>query len=176
MVVWHVKLGRVILGNFPLSLRNSAQPSDWLSGRRLVGSLCLTSHRQRGHLETAPPFTVPCKGRQACFYTVPTGNRTPAVGSKKATMAHFIHFNHRLQIPRFLYNQATGGRIDENRWLPDQNADLRWREQHHGGSFQYGACRRHLCSVPLRFQVLRRNTERTCENDIQSYLAKFYLA
>ena len=31
----------------------------------LVGLLCLTSHRQRGHLETAPPFTVPCKGREA---------------------------------------------------------------------------------------------------------------
>ena len=26
----------------------------------LVGWLCLTSHQQRGHLETAPPFTVPC--------------------------------------------------------------------------------------------------------------------
>ena len=24
----------------------------------LVGWLCFTSHRQRGHLETAPPFTV----------------------------------------------------------------------------------------------------------------------
>ena len=31
----------------------------------MVGWLCLTSHRQRGHLETAPPFTVPCKGREA---------------------------------------------------------------------------------------------------------------
>ena len=31
----------------------------------LVGWLCLTSHLQRGHLETAPPFTVPCKGREA---------------------------------------------------------------------------------------------------------------
>ena len=30
----------------------------------LVGLLCLTSHRQRGHLETAPPFTVPCVGRE----------------------------------------------------------------------------------------------------------------
>ena len=29
------------------------------------GWLCLTSHRQRGHLETAPPFTVPCEGREA---------------------------------------------------------------------------------------------------------------
>ena len=31
----------------------------------LVGWLCLTSHRQRGHLDTAPPFTVPCEGREA---------------------------------------------------------------------------------------------------------------
>ena len=30
-----------------------------------VGWLCLTSHRQRGHLETAPPFIVPCEGREA---------------------------------------------------------------------------------------------------------------
>ena len=28
----------------------------------LVGWLCLTSHRQRGHLETAPPFTVHWEG------------------------------------------------------------------------------------------------------------------
>ena len=33
--------------------------------KRMVGWLCLTSHRQRGHLETAPPFTVPCEGREA---------------------------------------------------------------------------------------------------------------
>ena len=47
---------------------------DWLTSdeccnpiqsRWLVGWLCFTSHRQRGHLETAPPFTVPCKGREA---------------------------------------------------------------------------------------------------------------
>ena len=31
----------------------------------LGGWLCLTPHRQRGHLETAPPFTVPCEGREA---------------------------------------------------------------------------------------------------------------
>ena len=34
--------------------------------------LCFTLLQQRGHLETAPPFTVPCEGR-----AVPTGNRTP---------------------------------------------------------------------------------------------------
>ena len=57
----------------PKSLTKSFSPSDcnhidlsritmvgWL-----VGWLCLTSHRQRGHLETAPPFTVPCEGREA---------------------------------------------------------------------------------------------------------------
>ena len=27
--------------------------------------LCLTSHRQRGHSETVPPFTVPCERREA---------------------------------------------------------------------------------------------------------------
>ena len=32
---------------------------------KLVGWLCFTSHRQQGHLETAPPFTVPCEGREA---------------------------------------------------------------------------------------------------------------
>ena len=30
-----------------------------------VGWLCLTAHWQRGHLEMAPPFTVPCEGREA---------------------------------------------------------------------------------------------------------------
>ena len=34
---------------------------------QLVGWLCFTSHRQRGHLETAPPFTVPGQGREARF-------------------------------------------------------------------------------------------------------------
>ena len=29
----------------------------------LTGWLCFTSHRKRGHLETAPPFTVACEGR-----------------------------------------------------------------------------------------------------------------
>ena len=34
-------------------------------GRFLFVSLCLTSLQQRGHLETAPPFTVTCEGREA---------------------------------------------------------------------------------------------------------------
>ena len=41
---------------------------QYVSAKRtfdLVGWLCLTSNRQRGHLETAPPFTVPCEGREA---------------------------------------------------------------------------------------------------------------
>ena len=35
--------------------------------KHLVGWLCFTFHRQRGHLETAPPFAVPCEGREALF-------------------------------------------------------------------------------------------------------------
>ena len=35
---------------------------DWL-----VGWLCFASTRQRDHLETASPFTVPCEGRGARF-------------------------------------------------------------------------------------------------------------
>ena len=33
----------------------------------LIGWLCLASHQQRGHLETAPPFTVPCEERGSWF-------------------------------------------------------------------------------------------------------------
>ena len=33
----------------------------------LYGWLCFTSHQQRGHLETALPFTVPCEGREVRF-------------------------------------------------------------------------------------------------------------
>ena len=36
-----------------------------ISSGWLVGWLCLASYRQRGHLETAPPFTVPCEGLEA---------------------------------------------------------------------------------------------------------------
>ena len=36
-----------------------------VAAHRLVGWLCLTSHRQWSHLETAPPFTVLCEGREA---------------------------------------------------------------------------------------------------------------
>ena len=48
------------LFNFMFSLKLKLHSSNLL-----VGWLCLTSHRQRGHLETAPPFTVPCEGREA---------------------------------------------------------------------------------------------------------------
>ena len=33
----------------------------------LVGLLCFTSVRQRGDLETASLFTIPCEGREAQF-------------------------------------------------------------------------------------------------------------
>ena len=43
---------------------NLLQPKRWhfFIG---FGLLCLASHRQRGHLEMAPPFTVPCEGCEA---------------------------------------------------------------------------------------------------------------
>ena len=43
----------------------------------MVGWLCFTSHRQRGHLETAPPFTVPCDGHEARFLHRSHGESNP---------------------------------------------------------------------------------------------------
>ena len=45
--------------------------------------MCFTSHRQRGHLETAPQFTVPCEGREARFIhrTHRESNHRPSCGS-----------------------------------------------------------------------------------------------
>ena len=43
----------------------------------LVVWLCFTSHRQRGHLETAPHLLSLAKDVKLGKYTVPTGNRTP---------------------------------------------------------------------------------------------------
>ena len=42
----------------------------------LVGWLCFTSHRQRGHLETTPHLLSLAKGVKLGKYTVPTGNQT----------------------------------------------------------------------------------------------------
>ena len=42
-----------------------------------VGWLYLTSHRQRVHLETAPPFTALCKGREAWFLHSPHWESNP---------------------------------------------------------------------------------------------------
>ena len=46
---------------------------------RLVGWLCLTSHGQQGHLETALPYTVPCEGREAQFLHCPHRESKPRV-------------------------------------------------------------------------------------------------
>ena len=48
-----------------------------------VGWLCFTFHRQRGHLEMTPPFTVPCDGREAGFLHRPhqESNPGPSRGS-----------------------------------------------------------------------------------------------
>ena len=42
-----------------------------------VGWLCFTSHRQRGHLETAPHLLSIVKDVKLGNYTFPTGNQTP---------------------------------------------------------------------------------------------------
>ena len=66
-----------------------------------IGWLCFTSHRQRGHLETAPPFGVPCEGHEDRFYTVPIGNQTAGrcMAVHKTTAA-----------PRQLHYQTLEGR------------------------------------------------------------------
>ena len=43
----------------------------------LVGWLCLTSHRQRGYLEMAPPFSVPYEGGEAWFLHRPYRESNP---------------------------------------------------------------------------------------------------
>ena len=43
----------------------------------IVGWLCLTSHRQQGHLETAPHLLSLAKDVKLDKFTVPTGNWTP---------------------------------------------------------------------------------------------------
>ena len=48
-----------------------------------VGWLCFTSHQQRGHIEKAPPFTVPCEGHEALIFTlIPPGIELRAVIGK----------------------------------------------------------------------------------------------
>ena len=58
---------------------------------RLVGWFCFTSHRQQGHLERAPPFTVPCKGRED-FTSFPPGidPRSVTLQSNTLPLRHAI--------------------------------------------------------------------------------------
>ena len=65
--------------------------STWLLKFLLVGWLCFTSHRQRGHLETAPPCTVPCKGREAWqSITLPLGHTSSLLLRYKLKKIIFI--------------------------------------------------------------------------------------
>ena len=51
--------------------------------------LCFTSLQQRGHLDMAPPFTVPCKGMKFGKYTVPTTGIEPqAVAWQSITLSY----------------------------------------------------------------------------------------
>ena len=63
-----MQVGREVIEH--VHLHNNAMGCHFMCAiafSRLVGWLCFMCHRQRGHLETAPPFTVPCKGREARF-------------------------------------------------------------------------------------------------------------
>ena len=59
----------------------------------MVGCLCLTSHRQRGHLEMAPQLNVPCEGRELGFRPFPPGIEPRAVAwqSIAQPLSHASH-------------------------------------------------------------------------------------
>ena len=53
----------------------------------LVGWLCLTSHRQRDHLETAAPFTVSCEEHEAQF--LHRSHRESNPGLRRGSPLHY---------------------------------------------------------------------------------------
>ena len=63
-----------------------------------VSWLCLTSHRQRGHVEMRPHLLSLAKDVKLGFYSIPTGNRTTGRcawlrGSHHTTAApHQLHY------------------------------------------------------------------------------------
>ena len=57
---------------------------------RRFGWLCLTSHRQRGHLETAPPFTVPCEGCEAWFLHCSHRELNPGLSRGRGTDGYIL--------------------------------------------------------------------------------------
>ena len=65
--------------------KSICQPFGWLVGW-FVCWLFLTSYRQRGHLETVPPFTVPFGGREAWFLHRP--HRESNTGSLRGSSLH----------------------------------------------------------------------------------------
>ena len=54
-----------------------------------VGLLCFTSHRQRGHLETEPPFTVPSEGRGPMF--LHRSHRESNPGPSRGSPSYFFN-------------------------------------------------------------------------------------
>ena len=53
----------------------------------LVGCLCFTSHRQQGHIETEPLFTVPCEGSEVLF--LHRSHRESNPGSSRGNPLHY---------------------------------------------------------------------------------------
>ena len=69
-------------------------------GTMVFGWLCFTSPRQRGHLETAPSFTVPCKGREARF--LPQSYRESNPGLSRG---HPLHCCYATQAPYMVFDR-----------------------------------------------------------------------
>ena len=59
------QLTQNLLHIYPTNKESMPAAGGGESAITMVGWLCFTSHRQRGHLVTAPPFTVPCEGHEA---------------------------------------------------------------------------------------------------------------
>ena len=67
-IYWYMKinLGRCIKYCMLYSIKLTFQEYDDDSFQKLLNvCLCFTSLQQRGHLATAPTFTVPCEGCEA---------------------------------------------------------------------------------------------------------------
>ena len=82
----------------------------------LVGWLCFTSHRQRGHLATATRLLSLAKDLKLGFYTVPTGNRTPG----RRVAVHYTTAAPRHASSYYRYNHSVTFTI----WRPVAFADL----------------------------------------------------
>ena len=67
-------MGGVMSCSIAFQCRSTINGQSIIPTSRLDGWFCLMSHRQRGHLETAPHLLSLVKDVKLDKYTVPTGN------------------------------------------------------------------------------------------------------